>query len=244
MALTLYICSSAQAARRPMARRSANVLRPDREALKAFLAAGSRPAGTLQYHQLQGFLFSVTSSPEVLLPSDWLPLVFADHEPGYRHIAEARSIVGALISAYNDINAGVAAGTPTLPADCAFRDDALKNLEPDAPVSQWSQGFTLGHDWLRETWQRYVPEDDDSFGTIVLALSFFSARRLAEAYRKELRLPQSLAAIATTIRDVFPEALRDYARLGRMISGIVAEHETPTTPRTKTPGKNRRAGRR
>jgi len=130
--------------------------------------------------------------------------------------------------------------SPRLPADCAFRDDALQNLEPDAPVSQWSQGFTLGHDWLRETWDLYVAEDDEDFGPIVLILSFFTARRLAEAYRKELELRKSLKATATTIRDLFPEALREYARLGRMIAQVVAEHETSTTRQTKIPGKNRR----
>ena len=227
-----------------MARRSANVVNRNREVLKTFLAAPSRPAGTLQHHQLQGFLFAVTSSPEVILPSEWIPIVFAERDAGYRNIAEAQSIVGELMSVYNAINAGVAAGTPRLPVDCAFRDDALENLEPDAPVSQWSQGFTLGHDWLSETWDPYVPEDDDEFGPIVLALSFFASRRLAEAYRKELKLPQPLKAIATTIRDLFPEALCEYARLGRMISRVVAEHETPRTQQRTTPRKNRRARRR
>lgn len=224
-----------------MARRSAKAVRLGREPLKTFLAAPSRPAGTLQYHQLQGFLFSVTSAPELILPSEWLPIVFGEKEAGYRSLAEAQSIVGEMMSLYNDINAGVAEGAPRVPIDCAFRDDALANLEGDAPVSQWSQGFVLGHNWLSETWELYLPdeEEDDEFGSVVLVLSFFARRRLAEAYRKELKLPQSLKATAMTIRDLFPDALREYARLGRMISAAVAELETPKGRQTKTPGKPR-----
>ncbi|MEY4635550.1 MAG: hypothetical protein RJA55_1348 [Acidobacteriota bacterium] len=95
-----------------MARRSVKAVGLGREPLKAFLAAPSRPVGTLQYHQLQGFLFSVTSAPELILPSEWLPMVFGEKEAGYRSLAEAQSIVGEVMSLYNDINAGVAEGAP------------------------------------------------------------------------------------------------------------------------------------
>jgi yecA family protein len=227
-----------------MARRSARIVRPDREVLKSFLAATSRPAGTLQYHQLQGFLFSVASAPELILPSEWLPMVFAQQTPGYRSVAEARSIVDELVLVYNEINGGVAAGAPTLPGDCVFRDDALKNLESDAPVSQWSHGFTLGYDWLSDLWTPYVPEDDDVFGAIVMVLSFFTSRRLAEAYRKELKLPGALKVTATTMRGLFPESVREYARLGRMISDAAAEHGMRRTQPSKISRANRRTRRR
>lgn len=72
-----------------MARRSPKVVHPDRDVLKTFLAAAARPAGTLQYHQLQGFLFAVASSPEIILPSEWMPVVFAGHEAGYRTISRS-----------------------------------------------------------------------------------------------------------------------------------------------------------
>ena len=101
----------------------------------------------------------------------------------------------------------------------------------------------LGHGWLSDTWDSYLPEDegDDEFGVLVLALSFFATRRLARAYSKELKLPQSLNATATTIRGLFPDALRQYARLGRMISAVLAEHENPKASAAHSPKKTRRA---
>ena len=42
--------------------------------LRIFLEHPARPADTLTYHELQGFLFAVVSAPELVRPSEWLPL--------------------------------------------------------------------------------------------------------------------------------------------------------------------------
>ncbi len=42
---------------------------PDPSALQVFLEHPARPAGTLGYHELQGFLFTVVSAPEMVPPS-------------------------------------------------------------------------------------------------------------------------------------------------------------------------------
>ena len=43
----------------------------DHPRLARFLADPARPAHTLRYHELQGFLFAVASAPEVIPPSEW-----------------------------------------------------------------------------------------------------------------------------------------------------------------------------
>ena len=189
--------------------------------LKSFLNDPARPKGTLSYRELKGFLYVIACAPELIAPSEWMPEVFAEQDAGYRDQFEAQLMLGELMALYNDINAGVVSEAPVLPADCAFLDDALANLEDDAPVSEWSRGFSQGHGWLEETWDEYVPEEyDDEFNTLVLALTFFSSRRLAEAYWKEMQSKESLAGMAASVRDVFPDAMHEYARLGRTISRL------------------------
>ena len=61
--------------RHKMGRRRASV-----DSLRAFLEQPARPAGTLTYHELQGFLFAVVSAPELVRPSEWLPLIFNEQE--------------------------------------------------------------------------------------------------------------------------------------------------------------------
>lgn len=121
-------------------------IRPD--ALEAFLADPARPAGTLSYHELQGFLFTLASSPELVPPSEWMPMVFDEQEAGYATLEEAQTVIGELMALYNAVNAAVAEEPVAQPVDCVFRDDILTNLDDAAPIAQWSRGFLRGHQWL------------------------------------------------------------------------------------------------
>ena len=61
----------------------------------------------MQYHELQGFLFAVVSAPELVKPSEWMPIVFQDQPAEYASLEEAREVTAALMGVYNSINATV-----------------------------------------------------------------------------------------------------------------------------------------
>src|SRR5207245_2120937 len=67
----------------------------------------TRPAGTLTYDELQGFLFAVISAPEPIQPSEWLPIIFNEHDAAYATLEEAQLILGHIMALYNDINTSV-----------------------------------------------------------------------------------------------------------------------------------------
>ena len=50
-----------------------------------------------------------------------------------------------------------------------------------------------------------------------MVLSFFTSPKLAKAYHEEGTGTTSLAQLAGTVVDIFPDALREYAHLGRSI---------------------------
>lgn len=75
--------------------------------LAAFLAAPERPDGTLRYEELAGFLFAIACSPELIPPSEWLPLVFNDHDGRFAGIEEAQLILAAMMALYNRTVYGV-----------------------------------------------------------------------------------------------------------------------------------------
>ena len=213
----------------------------DPGALRAFLEHPSRPAGTLRYHELQGFLFTVVSAPDLIPPSEWLPIIFVEEDAGYATLDEAQAILGQIMALYNTINAAVLDPPTLLPADCQLRDDVLANFEDDAPMAQWSRGFLHGHQWLEELWEAYVPEPfDDELGSILMTLSFFSSREIAQAFHAEAstRGP-SFEAMAETIHSVVPLAVEQYAHMGRSIATVLAEHsaDAPETHETKV-GRN------
>src|SRR5882672_1328681 len=109
--------------------------------LRSFLDHPARPAGTLRYHELQGFLFTIASAPGLVRPSEWMPMVFGEHEAGYESLAEAKAVLGELMALYNSINNEVCDNRVALPPDCNFRAETLENLEDTAPVAEWSRGF-------------------------------------------------------------------------------------------------------
>ena len=199
--------------------------------LASFLESPDRPPETLRYHELQGFLFAVASAPELVPPSEWLPVVFGQREAGYASIEEAQAIMGEIIALYNAINSSVIAARPGLPPDCKFRRKTLANLEESAPVSSWSRGFLRGHQWLQEDWDACLPDDDHDFGVLLLALSFFASRKLATAFIEELGRTD-LEEVAKKIRRVPPDAVAEYARIGRSIQQVLSKHGGPAESAT------------
>ena len=112
----------------------------------------------------------------MILPSEWLPIIFGGEEAGYKSVEEAKQILNQLMALYNTVSAAVL-DTPTLlPADCQLRDDVLANFEDEAPIAQWSRGFLRGHQWLEELWEECLPEAlEGALGATLMTLSFFSS---------------------------------------------------------------------
>ncbi len=212
----------------------------DPRTLQTFLASEARPAGTLSYHALQGFLFTVASAPVLVPPSDWLPIIFDGQEADFASTDEAQAILDQIMVLYNTTNAAVLDPPTLLPADCQLREDVLANFEDDAPIAQWSRGFLNGHQWLEELWKDYLPDElADELDATLLALSFFSSRTMAEAYvAEEMTAPKSFETTAQTMHGVLPSAVAQYAHLGRSIHQVLAkrgseeEEEEETEPRS------------
>jgi yecA family protein len=203
----------------------------DISALKAFLASPTRPEGTLSFHELQGFLFTIASSPESVPPSEWIAFIGNDEDIGFVDENEAQQILNLIMGLYNEVNESVLERSEALPAGCEFETDTLANFDEAAPISQWSRGFMIGHDWLDEVWDEYLPEElDEECGANTMALSFFSSRQLAEAYYDEFKPSEngqqksSFKDFAEVARELFPSALSAYAHLGRTIFEVLLQN--------------------
>ena len=192
--------------------------------LEAFLDSSERPDGTLRFHELQGFLFAIASSPESISPSEWLPLIGNEESLNFSDEDEAQAILGLVMALYNEINTAVLERSNALPAGCAFNEEVSNNFSDDSSISQWSRGFAAGHDWLSELWEEYLLDElDEECGATLMVLSFFGSRKLANAFYKEMeparreRDDKSFDGFAKTMRTLFPDALASYANIGRSI---------------------------
>ena len=172
----------------------------------------------MTYPQLAGFLFSMANAPELIPPSEWIPIVFTDQEGGYETRDEAERVLEAMMALYNDCGQERTEGTAFLPPGCEIKPQALDNLTDDAPLSRWARGFLTGHSYLDDLWDKYTPEElDEELGSIIMVLTFFASPKLAGAYHKESKGKASLDELAETVVTIFPHAMIEYALLGRSI---------------------------
>lgn len=192
--------------------------------LRTFLSSPQRPKDTLTYPQLAGFLFSIANGPELIPPSEWMPMVFNDQEARYDTQHEAELVLQAMMALYNDCGQERPEGGAMLPPGCEIRPQPLDNLRANAPLSQWAQGFALGHDYLQDIWNEYTSDElDEDLGASLMVLTFFTSPKLAEAYHKEGMGKTNLEQLAATVVGIFPDAMTEYAHLGRAIYQVRRE---------------------
>ncbi len=198
--------------------------------LKDFLASPERPDDTMGYHKLCGFLFSIACSPELIKPSEWMPLIFSEQDPGYSSLDQAKDVTGAIFELYNKINEQVSERKVQLPDDCRITEEAADNF--GGPLGQWSAGFVSGHSWLIESWDAYTPDElDEELGSCIMVLSYFADLKLAEAYRKKASNKDITADnMAQTVVELFSTAMINYARLGYSIYTVLSESRGQNQP--------------
>jgi uncharacterized protein len=196
--------------------------------LRRFLSAPGRPEGTMTYPQLAGFLFSVANAPEVIPPSEWLPIVFNEEDAGFETRREAEQIFEAMTALYNECGGLGTEESASLPPGCEIRLPPLANLEADAPLSQWARGFGMGFSWLGDLWDELTPAElREELGAILMMLTFFSSPGLADDYLKEAQGPLTLERLAETVVKTFPDALLGYARMGHTFFQALLEESAP-----------------
>jgi len=178
--------------------------------LKNFLTSPERPEGTLSYHETQVFFYAITCSPELIAPSEWLPLIFNEHDAEYASQDEAQAVIQDLLALYNVINTQVVTINIGLPDDIELQQSALDNAGEDTMLGHWSRGFFKGHNWLIELWDHYTPDTlQDELASSLMVMSFFTSRRIAEDFYAEVASTsdKTLDEFADTMLTMFDDAM-------------------------------------
>ncbi|MCC7413181.1 MAG: UPF0149 family protein [Gammaproteobacteria bacterium] len=191
--------------------------------LERFLAAPERPEGCLNFGELLGYLYAIVCSPEPVARSEWLRVLFNDRDPGYGGPVEGERVSAALAALHDALRADVLAGAAMLRGWFQPATPVLANLEADARLHQWANGFVAGHSFLADLWNELTPEElDDELGHALMVLSFFAGRELAEDFlADEGQGGQSLESMAESMLEEFPGALASYADIGRAVADAI-----------------------
>ena len=75
----------------------------DLDPLDEFLMSDGAPNESMGLSDLDGFLTGVVVGPELINPSEWLPIIWGGGEPDFESVAEVETVIGTIMGRYNEI---------------------------------------------------------------------------------------------------------------------------------------------
>jgi uncharacterized protein len=123
------------------------------EALDAFLSSDRAPENGMMLSDLDGFLTGIAIGPELVMPSEWLPIVWGGEGPVFADEAEAKTVFGAIMGRYNEILRQIEEDDFD-PIFWADRDGAVI-------AADWAEGFMQAIGLRVEAWGKLLKSKRD-----------------------------------------------------------------------------------
>lgn len=129
----------------------------ERDQLEALMEA-KNPDGPIaaSITRLHGFFSSVVSGP-MILPSEWMPVIFGDaDENAWERIDEAQSAMGLVMRFYNEVVSALQTGD-----GYAIMIDRIGD-GPDAMdiADDWCNGYVLGTSLREDEWKEAIDAEE------------------------------------------------------------------------------------
>jgi uncharacterized protein len=122
----------------------------DLDALDDYLMSDHAPDDSMGLSDLDGFLTGIVVGPELILPSEWLPVIWGGDEPKFETEDEMRTVLGTIMGRYNEI----VACFNTNPDE--FDPIFWEGPEGDVIASDWASGFLDAVALRPEAWKPLV----------------------------------------------------------------------------------------
>ena len=107
----------------------------DLDALDDYLLSDHAPDNSMGLSDLDGFLTGIVVGPELILPSEWLPVIWGGEEPEFATEAEMRTVLGTIMGRYNEIITCLDSEAEN------FEPIFLEGPEDEVIASDWAAGF-------------------------------------------------------------------------------------------------------
>jgi uncharacterized protein len=212
----------------------------DPGALEAHFAAEPLATGSFGPHYAYGFVLHMISAPDIVEPSEWLPMLFKSRQlPEMKSKKQMETLLGPLISIWSFwAEETEDSETLRLPPACTL--DAEGNGSP--ALLDFCRGYLDGADWLRGLWDEALdslgpeaPEDRIMGTAMMLCLRILKNPELPEDGAEQAQAFKSLSFAEAF--ELLPEALTDVAALGRALHMESLRRSGPVKADPK-PGRN------
>jgi uncharacterized protein len=127
----------------------------DLDELDAFLMSDRAPEDSMQLSDLDGFLAGIAVGPELIMPSEWVPVIWGGGEPEFESMEEAQRILNAIMGRYNEI--------------LHLLQHAPEEFEPifwttkdgEAVAADWAEGFMEAVELRPGAWETLLASEED-----------------------------------------------------------------------------------
>lgn len=133
--------------------------------LAAFLA-GCGAGRAMNVEELDGFFCALVMGPELIMPSEYLPIVLGgggDAGPSFASLEEANTVMQLLMRHWNTIAAAVEREELYLPVMLEAESGSLQGR-------RWAGGFMRGVSLRRSSWAGLVQDEKESGSLFAIAL--------------------------------------------------------------------------
>ena len=119
----------------------------DYDELETFLGSNVVPQDCMDLEMLDGFLTAIVSGPELIQPSEWLPVLWSDSQrsvtPVFQNNEQAERILSLVLRLQQSIRRTLAE-SPTRFKPLLYHAEAEKDERSPPEASAWCEGFMTG----------------------------------------------------------------------------------------------------
>jgi uncharacterized protein len=126
--------------------------------LDRFLLSDRAPPDSMGLSDLDGFLTGIVIGPELIMPSEWMPVVWGGDSPRFRNTGEADRVLSALMGRYNEIVQGFNRTPPS------FAPIFWEAKDGTVIAADWAAGF---HDAIMLRHKAWKPLFDHQKGLLL-----------------------------------------------------------------------------
>ena len=131
--------------------------------LDDFLLSDAISDDAMLLSELDGFFAGLVVSPALIMPSEWMPVVWGDAEPVFESEQQAQTVIGLILGHYSDIIQQLDRGE--------YRP--IYDFDPDDDIvwETWIEGFWRAVLLRPQDWLAHTNTDDDELQQAVFVVT-------------------------------------------------------------------------